>query len=111
LNLKKGFIAENLGVEYLIEEEFKILDRNFYTKYGELDIVALKGETLHIVEVKSGKSFHPSYNLTNRKLNRILKSLEVYLEQNGHLSSKDISIDLLTVVDDEVEFIENITLF
>jgi putative endonuclease len=38
----KGKIAENKAVEFLKNKNFKILKTNFYTKFGEIDIIAFK---------------------------------------------------------------------
>lgn len=110
MNLKQGHLAEHRACLYLENLGFKIIVRNFYTRYGEIDIIAIDNNTLHFIEVKSGNSFHPSYNLTNRKLERILKSVDIFLSDNESYSSFYISIDLITIFQDEVEFIENITL-
>jgi len=108
MNVKKGRLAEDKAVEYLKTLNFKILDRNFYSKFGEIDIIATQDNILHFVEVKSGTSFNPAYNLTNRKLERILKTVEMYLIKCP--SNLHISIDLITIQNKEIELFENITI-
>jgi putative endonuclease len=102
----KGNIAENKAVEFLKKKNFKILKRNFYTKFGEIDIIAFKNDVFHFIEVKSGKNFEPIYNITPQKLNKIIKSAYVYLKQNNITSA--FCIDTV-IVKDDIEFIENIT--
>ena len=68
----KGNIAENKAVEFLEDSGYEIVDRNFYTKFGEIDIIAEKDDILHFVEVKSGDSFQPIYNVTKSKLQKII---------------------------------------
>jgi len=108
MSVKKGRLAEDKAVEYLKTLNFKILDRNFYSKFGEIDIIATQDNILHFVEVKSGTSFNPAYNLTNRKLERILKTVEMYLIKCP--SNLHISIDLITIQNKEIELFENITI-
>lgn len=50
-----GKAGEDLAVSYLVKIGYTIVTRNFYTKYGELDIIAQDGEILAIVEVKTRK--------------------------------------------------------
>jgi len=102
----KGNIAEEKAVEFLKKNNFKIIDRNFYTKFGEIDIIAFKDNIFHFIEVKSGKNFEPIYNITPTKLQRIIKSAYIYLKK--HKINSAFSIDAI-IVKDNIEFIENIT--
>lgn len=38
---KKGYLAEKKAVEYLKKKEYKIIDQNFQTRAGEIDIIAI----------------------------------------------------------------------
>jgi putative endonuclease len=49
----KGDIAEELACGFLLERGFFIVERNFYSRFGEIDIIASKDDTLHFIEVKS----------------------------------------------------------
>ncbi len=50
---KIGQIGEDCACEYLEKNGYKIIDRNYLKKWGEIDIVAQKGRKIHFVEVKS----------------------------------------------------------
>jgi putative endonuclease len=50
-----GRAAEDLVAARLAESNWKIVERNARTRFGELDIVALDGDTLVFVEVKAGR--------------------------------------------------------
>ena len=105
-----GKKSEDRAIEYLQDRDFKIVDRNYYAgKLGEIDIVALKNNTLHFIEVKSAnKNFEPIYNITPKKLNHIIKSAQYYLKQKK-LKFR-WCIDALIIKKDNIELIENITL-
>ena len=71
---EKGNIGEDKAVEFLIKNNYQIVTRNFYSRFGEIDIIAKKGEVLHFIEVKSGDNFQPIYNVTYSKLQKIIKT-------------------------------------
>ncbi len=58
----KGNIAEERGCDYLRSHGCRIIDRNVYNRFGEIDIIALKDNVLHFVEVKSAQSYEQAVN-------------------------------------------------
>ena len=104
----KGNIAEDKAVKYLKENNYKILDRNFYFKGGEIDIIAFKNHTIHFVEVKSGSSFEPIFNITPSKIKRIIKGANIYMQKNR--LNNAFCIDAIIIKDNNIEHIKNITL-
>ena len=48
-----GQLGERLAAEHLVRRGFQILERNYRTRWGELDIVAFDGHTLSFCEVKT----------------------------------------------------------
>ena len=105
----KGNIAEEKGSEYLHARGYKIIDRNVYNRFGEIDIIALKDNVLHFVEVKSAQSYEQAVNnITRSKLQKLNRAIQTYLQQKKF--TLDYCIDALIVVEDEIEWIENITL-
>ena len=48
-----GRLGERLAAEHLARRGFRVVERNYRTRWGELDIVAFDGETLAFCEVKS----------------------------------------------------------
>lgn len=104
----KGNIAEDNAVCYLEENGYLIVERNFYSRFGEIDIIAAKGDVLHFVEVKSAQEYEVAIeNITKTKLSRFIKTVDVYLKKNA----LDVAfmIDAVIVVDNEISIIENIT--
>jgi len=105
-----GNESETLGTRYLEDLGYLIIERNFYArKLGEIDIIAKKDGVLHFIEVKSANAdFDPVYNLTPKKLQRVINSAYYYLK------SKDLDvefcIDALIIRQGSVELIENVTL-
>jgi putative endonuclease len=105
LSRAKGKQAEDIAISYLQDRGFKIVDRNYYSRFGEIDIIALKDEVLHFIEVKSGE-WNPIYQITPSKISKILKTAEIYMSKKK--LDFDYSFDAL-IISEDIEFIENIT--
>ncbi|NPA51056.1 MAG: YraN family protein [Epsilonproteobacteria bacterium] len=109
-NRKKGALAEENVVNFLQANGFLILDRNFYAaKFGEIDIVASKEGVLHFIEVKSAyRDFEPIYNISRKKLNHLINSINFYLKSK-RLNMAWV-IDVAVVKGEEIELLENVTI-
>ena len=112
-----GNIGENVACVFLEKRGFNIVERNYLRKWGELDVVAKKGETLHFIEVKSVSDetgYRPEENMHPQKLKRLSRAIQTYLLE------KDIEgewqLDLVTVRINEgerrakVDMLENIVI-
>jgi len=106
-NIGKYF--ESKAVEYLKSNGFIIIEVNYFAKkLGEIDIIVKKDDVYHFIEVKSGKNFEAIYNITQSKLRKLYKSIELYLKHKN----LDVSycIDVIIFTGDELEYIENISM-
>jgi len=84
-HLDTGKKAEELAAAWLTEKGYEILHRNW--KYGnlEIDIIAKKDDTLHIVEVKSRKSHiygYPEESVTRNKFRKLQLAANAFLSKN-----------------------------
>jgi len=105
----KGNKAEAEAMRFLQHKGFVIIKNNFYSRFGEIDIIASKEGVLHFVEVKSGADYESAIsNITPSKLQKILKTAEVYLKKNG--LDLDYTIDAIIITSSGIELIEDITL-
>lgn len=118
---KIGDIGENVACLFLEKHGFKIVERNYLRKWGEIDIVARKGGRLHFVEVKSvsSETYRPEENMHQAKLHRLYRTIETYLlhrKPNPPAGKYEVEwqLDLITARIDldtrqaRVELIENI---
>ena len=128
---KIGELGESVACTFLMKRGFRIVERNYTRKYGEIDIVAEKGNKLYFVEVKSVSvvklpenksyfgtgpqdSYRPEDNLHPWKLKRLSRTIQVYLlNQKGE---KDWQFDVALVYMDlqnrvaRVKMLEDIVL-
>lgn len=108
-NKIKGNIGEELATQFLKKEKYKILDRNFSTRIGEIDIIATKNKAIVFVEVKSRSSNEfgrPAEAVDYRKQQKIHLVAEQYLQKNN-LEGKEIRFDVVEVLDGEITHLKN----
>ena len=105
----KGNIAEDKACAFLYDNGFSILDRNFYSSFGEIDIIVTKDDVLHFIEVKSGDDYELAIqNITKSKLSKLIKTGNIYMKKNSFDS--DYEYDAILVTPDGIFHIENITI-
>lgn len=104
-----GKKSEDLAANYLLNLGYVIVERNFSSKFGEIDIVAKKAEVYHFVEVKATMSeYEIEYRIDAQKMEKLLKTIQIYLSK--HSIDAPYQLDGLFVKDDKFKLIENITL-
>ncbi|MBN2817146.1 MAG: YraN family protein [Campylobacterales bacterium] len=109
MSREKGNLAEDRAVAFLSSLGFLIVERNFYSRFGELDIIASKESVLHFVEVKSGVDYESAIeNITPKKLSRLIKTAQIYMSKNAY--DGELSFDAVVVTPNHIELLENITL-
>jgi putative endonuclease len=118
---KTGKLGEDIAEKHLINKGFKILHKNYWQPYGEIDIICQKGKKLYFVEVKSvsvtpntvsHENIRPEDNVHKSKLKKIARVVEVFLSQNKY-KTMDWQFDVAIVYIDKpnkkasVRMIEN----
>jgi putative endonuclease len=76
-----GQAGEEIVAAYLLARGWKIIERNWRCKIGELDIVALEGNTLVFIEVKTRirqDSYHPFDAITSKKLRKLESLIQIW---------------------------------
>jgi len=81
-----GQKGENVAAKFLTTKGYKIIQRNFNTKVGEIDIVARKGKTVVFVEVKTRveETVRPEDQVSLEKQHQITKAADVFLSRFGN---------------------------
>jgi len=90
-NLNLGLLSEKKAREFLKAQGYKILQANYKTKLGEVDIIARDKDTLCFVEVKSRSSdrFGTGLDAVSRlKQKQVSKAALSFLKEKNLLDSK-----------------------
>lgn len=98
-----GRQGEELAVSYLKKKGYRILDQNYYTRYGELDIVCRKANQLVFVEVKTRRNTSygsPEEAITPRKIQHLKRAAAVYLE-SVNPSFHEVRFDVIAIILEE----------
>lgn len=112
-----GNYGEDLACQYLAKSGYKILERNYRIRGGEIDIVAKDGEYLVFVEVKARHSHEygpPAESMTPWKIKYLIKTAQFYVLKIGW-GDKPYRLDFVGIdyADDpqkpKIELIKNIT--
>lgn len=107
-----GIIGENIACSYLKKKGYKIIERNFRTTFGEIDIIAKLKGIMIFVEVKTRltSSLGPPYlAITKAKQAHIIKNALVYLMAK-EITEVKWRIDIVSVKLNHECKIENIDL-
>lgn len=106
---KKGAEYEEKAALYLAGKGYEILERNFYTCYGEIDLIARDGDTIVFLEVKYRKNLqggYPQEAVTFQKRQRIIWSARYYLYKN-RVCEIPCRFDVVAITGEEIVHIRN----
>lgn len=94
-----GKIGEDLAVKYLEQIGYKVIERNFECRQGEIDIIALDKDEVIFIEVKTRTNIkfgNPIEAVNEIKQKHLLKAVKYYL-YSRHLENEFIRIDVIEI--------------
>ncbi|MGS0765030.1 YraN family protein [Syntrophomonas curvata] len=97
-----GLRGENTAARFLQSKGYDILERNYRTRYGELDIICEKDRKLVFVEVKTRRNTgfgSPEEAVTRQKIRRLRKAALIYLN-NRKGPYREIRFDVIAILID-----------
>lgn len=111
-----GKLGEQLAEDFLVERGYTVLHRNWRHSRYEIDIVALKNDLPHFVEVKTRSSNEfgePEESVSKKKIRFLLQAADEFLFQNPQY--KNFQVDILSIMihpqqEPEYFFIEDVYL-
>ncbi len=98
-NRSLGRRGEMAAERYLRRQGYKILERNYRCKIGEIDLIAQKDGRLIFIEVKTRRSSHyglPEESVHPLKQKKIVRAAEWYLKEN-HATDRAVSFEVAAV--------------
>lgn len=110
---KIGNLGERIAADFLQDLGYQLLDRNFTTPYGELDLVLLDQDIIVFVEVKTRTSDtfgSPEASVTDAKLERIQNAALLWLQAHPEMKD-DWRIDVIAILLDSKRQVRDIQHF
>ncbi len=99
---------EEMAAAFLQEKGYRILERNYRDRYGEIDLIARDGRYLVFVEVKyrhSSASGYPEEAVDSRKQARIRHAASYYLYSRHYPEDTPCRFDVVAILGSEVRLI------
>lgn len=100
-----GREGEKYAADYLEEQGYVILDRNWMCGHKDLDIVAVKDEILVFVEVKTRTGMEwgdPEDAVTDKKIRNIVHAADAYIRYR--CLDMDVRFDVISIIMDDTGF-------
>lgn len=98
-HLRLGSKGEKTANRYLRLHGFRIIETNFRSRYGEIDIIAREKDTVVFVEVKTRKTDdlgYPEESVNYHKRNKIIQSAKYYLHKHK-ITNTNIRFDIIAI--------------
>ena len=108
---EKGRLGEKLAVDYLKSSGYDILDMNYHSRFGEIDIIAAHNRFIVFVEVKLRKEnslVSPSESVIKSKQRKIIKTAVQYLFKNQTQLQPRFDVIEIKITKDKYESINHI---
>ena len=105
-----GSHYEELAARYLKEQGLQVLERNFRSRQGEIDLICRDGKTLVFVEVKyrrDKKKGSPEEAVNAIKQQRIRDTARYYLYSRRHGEDTPCRFDVIAILGAEFHWIQN----
>lgn len=115
-NLQIGRLGEKIALVYLKKEKYLILETNFRSHWGEIDIVAQKKNKVYFIEVKTrvGTAYGQPYESVNYyKIKDLKRTINYYLLKKN-LKNYKLSLDVISIILDKdlklksLNYLENV---
>lgn len=107
-----GKLGEDIACKYLEKRGYKVIERNYRKKWGEIDIVAELSGTVRFVEVKAVSreptmdisreiDYRPEEMVQKKKLKKLARTASLYMESKK--DKREYQIDVLGIILNEKE--------
>lgn len=107
---KIGGEYEEIAVKHLIQNGYQILERNFFHRGGEIDIIAKSDFYLVFIEVKYRANIengYPEEAVNYRKRKSIIHSANYYMFRNGYYEDTPCRFDVVVILGKDIKIIQN----
>ncbi|MBR3863540.1 MAG: YraN family protein [Clostridia bacterium] len=104
-----GRLGEKKAEKFLKRKRYKIIEKNYKTKFAECDLIALYANLLVFIEVKTRSSVaygNPADAVDFNKQKKYVKLAEYFLACNNEYKNHSVRFDVIEILNDEINHIE-----
>ena len=97
---EQGQYTESLACQYLEDKGYKLIERNFHCRFGEIDLIMQKNDSLVFVEVRYRRSNNfgsGAESVTASKQSKLIKTASAYLQQHAKLNKYSARFDVISI--------------
>jgi putative endonuclease len=94
-----GSLAEDAAIKFLTKQDLHLIERNFRSRYGEIDLIMKDAEIIVFVEVryrKNKKYLDPLETINSKKVKHIINTCNFYI-QKSNTDNRMYRIDIITL--------------
>ncbi len=109
-----GKIAEDIAANYLVRQGLKLIDRNFRSRFGEIDLIGLEKEILVFIEVRyRNNESHLSVveTIDQRKCKKLVTTSKYFINKHRNYQSNQCRYDVIAITGEldkpAIEWIKN----
>lgn len=101
-----GKHAEDLACQYLHQQGLRLLERNFTSRFGEIDLVMRDRDTTVFVEVRFRKHsdvVDPLSSIDHRKQHKLIRTAHYYLQRQADLALSPARFDVIAITEQDTQ--------
>lgn len=109
-----GKQAEDLACQYLHQQGLHLIERNFTTRFGEIDLIMRDQDTTVFVEVRFRKQndlVDPLSSIDQRKQHKLIRTAQSYLQRHNDAALSPARFDVIAITEDRsqatIQWIKN----
>jgi len=105
-----GAVYEEKAAKFLIQQGFRILQKNYRCQMGEIDLIAIENGILVFVEVKYRNHLqkgYPAEAVTHLKQRKIIQTARYYCYKKKIPQTQSCRFDVVSILGEQIELIRN----
>lgn len=110
-NKSTGNLGESKACKYIKKNGYKVLKKNYRTKFGEIDIIGTDSDTICFIEVKARSRTDygsPQEFVTKKKQERLWKTASIYIDKNSpEIENYRFDVVAVDLENEEIELFKN----
>jgi putative endonuclease len=103
----RGMLAEQRACRYLKQQGLRLITRNYYCRFGEIDLIMWDGDCLVFVEVRSRRSGQALESVTTRKQQKIMYTSQMFITDTPTLQFSAMRYDIIAIQQSQIQWMKN----